>query len=439
MRRLILSLLLIVPLSLAAQKSLLQSGPMLGYLTMHEVMFWVQTKEPAKVKIAYYIEGSNEKNWTNEVNTSKEEAYTAHLIGDKLVPGKKYKYELYINGKKVNLPYPTEFKTKTIWKYHTNPPTFSFAAGSGTYVNDPEWDRAGHEYGGRYDIYRTIYKMHPDFMIWLGDNVYLRQNEWNSWTGTVYRYTHDRSIPEMQPLLANVFNYAIWDDHDFGPNNSDGSFPFKDMTLKAFKTFWANPSYGVNDLDAAITFFNWGDVDFFLLDNRMFRDPDDLKTDEYKTMLGKEQLEWLEKALVASRATFKVVVMGGQFLNPVAKYETYSNYGFDKERQALIDFIYDQNLKNVVFLTGDRHHTELSILKKDGKPTIYDITLSPFNSRPNKSAVNENNTLRVPGTIVVERNFGIITFSGKRHERVMDIKVYNADGKLLWEKSYKEE
>ena len=81
-------------------------------------------------------------------------------------------------------------------------------------------------------------------MIWLGDNVYFREPD-DSRTGVYHRYSHDRSLPELQPLLGSVHHYAIWDDHDYGPNNSDRSFIYKNITLQAFKDFWANPTYGL--------------------------------------------------------------------------------------------------------------------------------------------------------------------------------------------------
>ncbi len=419
-----------------AQRDLLLSGPMLGYLTMHETVVWLQTRGPAQVQIAYYpldqLGKITDTLWSDKIKTCKQKAFTAHIKLDQIKHDTKYKYDVFINGKKIKLDFLTGFKTKPLWRYHTDAPDFKFAASSGTYVRDPEWDRPGTPYGGGYEIYRSVYKKHPDFVLWLGDNVYLRQNEWNSWTGMVYRYTHDRQLAQLQPLLANTFNYAIWDDHDYGPNNSDGSFPFKQMSLEVFKLFWANPSYGVDGHPGAITFFNWNDVDFFLLDNRYYRDPDLMKTDGYKTQLGRAQLEWLKKALTFSEASYKVVVMGGQFLNTAGVYETYTNYGFDKERQEIIDWIYKQKIYNVIFITGDRHHTEMSVLKKDGEPTIYDITLSPFNSRPNKHAVNEVNKLRLPGTLVTERNFGIIEFIGPGKDRKVNITVYDVKGNEIW-------
>ena len=421
-----------------SQQDLLLSGPMMGYCTMHEVMFWVQTKKSAEVKIAYYTEDKKEFHWTETVKTTKEDAFTAHLIADQITPATEYYYDVYINGKKVKLPFETKFKTKTIWRYRTDPPTFTFATGSGAYLNEPEFDRPGKPYGGEYQIYESIADKHPDFMLWLGDNVYLRQNEWNSWTGFVHRYTHYRTLPELRRLFATTYNYAILDDHDFGPNDCDGSFAYKGMALRAFKTFWANPSYGLPGVPGAFTYFNWNDVDFFLLDDRYYRDPNQLKAD-HKTQLGKKQLDWLKKALVSSKASFKFVVIGGQFLNSARNFETYSNYGFDKERQEIIDFIYDQDIKNVIFLTGDRHYTELSVLKQKGRPTIYDLTVSPLTSGPNKHAMEENNIYRVNGTVVMQRNVAIIEFTGPYKERKMTIHIYDVDGKELWTKEIQRE
>ncbi len=429
---LILSSLLLV--QLYGQRRHLENGPLLGYSTLHEVMIWVQTTGAAKVQVVYFPAGTQEKHYSNTVQTRKQDAFTAHLLLDEIKPATTYHYDVLVDGKKQNPGFETSFTSKSIVPYHTDPPEFSFAASSGCYINEPEFDRPGNEYGGNYRIFETIYKQHPDFIIWGGDNVYLRQKEWESWTGVVHRYTHDRKTPEMQKLFANVHNYAIIDDHDFGPNDSDGSFAFKDMTTRAFRTFWANPPRVAN-LKSSTSFFSWYDADFFMLDNRYYRSPNYLISDD-KTQLGKEQLEWLKNALVFSKAKFKFVLMGGQFLNAYPSYEAYTNYGFNKEREEIINFIYEQQIKNVIFITGDRHYTDLSILKKRGKPDIIDITLSPFTSGPNTHALEEKNFLRVKGTTVMKRNFGLLKISGPRKHRKLEISVIGTDGDLLWKKEF---
>ncbi|MDO8896148.1 MAG: alkaline phosphatase D family protein [Bacteroidales bacterium] len=426
-------------LFLQAQHPLLQSGPMLGYSEMREVMLWVQTNREAQVQIIYQSkDGSDVSRRTKTVKTSKENAFIAHLIADSVMPGKKYTYQLKIDGEAVSFPYKTEFQTQTIWKWRGDPPEFSFLTGSCTYINQVEHDRPGNTYGGDYRIFENMATQNADFMLWLGDNIYLREPDWNSWTGITERYTHGRSIKELQPFLAATHHYAIWDDHDFGPNDSDKGFFNKNQTMKAFELFWGNPTYGVGDIKGAITSFQWGDADFFLLDNRWYRDPDFLQK-ENKTILGEAQLQWLFENLVTSTATFKIVALGGQFLSDAAVYELYSNYGFDKERQKIIDFIHQHKIKNVVFVTGDVHFTEMSVLKDEGKPTIWDLTFSTMTAGANPYGNDWKNNLRVPGTVVTERNFGKVSFRGENKNRELVVECFNTDNELKWQRIIKQE
>ncbi len=46
-------------------------------------------------------------------------------------------------------------------------------------------------------------------MIWLGDNIYYREADWPNERAMRRRWEHARALPEMQPLLVTVHNYAI--------------------------------------------------------------------------------------------------------------------------------------------------------------------------------------------------------------------------------------
>jgi alkaline phosphatase D len=410
------------------QTTLLRSGPMVGYSEMKEVMLWVQTREPATAQIFYFEKDKPQLRFqTQALKTEKQFGYAVHLLADAVQPGKKYVYELFLNGKKVERPYPLEFQTQTLWQFRTDPPDFKFAAGSCTYINEPEVDRPGNGYGGGYGIFSSIFQQKPAFMLWLGDNAYLREVDWNTRTGIIHRYTHTRSLPEMQPLLGSVHNYAIWDDHDFGPNDSDRGFPGKEMTTEMFKRFWANPNYGVGNTEGVTGSFVWNDCQFFLLDDRYYKTPNDQKTGE-KEILGKKQLTWLIDALTYSKATFKFVVIGGQVLNSAALFENYANY--PEERQKLIDAIKANKISGVVFLTGDRHHTVLS--KMDN---LYDLTVSPLTSGVATPKDGENTNM-VPGTLVTEKNFATLEITGslKEKSRKLIIRIFSTDNKELWNK-----
>ncbi len=408
--------------------SLILSGPMLGYSTHKEVKVWVQTKEPAKVYLEYFLTKNSEKRHiTQEINTEYKKGNVAHLIADQVEPGETYSYLIYINGKLQKSKSVQTFKTQPIWiGKPSGPPDIKFALGSCAFVNDPNYDTQVKPYGGEYSIYTSIHSLHPDFMLWLGDNIYLREPDWESRTGFLYRYTKQRSLLELQPLLADVHHYAIWDDHDWGPNDGDASFWMGPTAEEMFKLFWANPNYSKKGIYGS---FTWGDAQFFLMDDRSFRTANDNKTGE-RNFLGKKQLDWLINGLAFSKATFKFVAVGGQILNPLSVFENYATYS--EEREKLIATIQKMKIKNVIFLTGDRHFTELSYLEEKGLEPLYDFTVSPLTSSTH-APITEKNPLRVDGTLIDDkRNFGIVEISGPLKQRFLKMKVFDSAGKELW-------
>jgi alkaline phosphatase D len=432
MHRLILVTLILIPALAAAQNKLLRNGPMLGYVDMKEALLWAQTTQPAKVSFEYWpTSNPQEKHTTETVNTQKSTGFTAKCIADELEPGTAYTYQLRINKKKQIFAYPTTFTAPTLWQYRTDPPAFSVATGSCNYVNEAVYDRPGKPYGSDHHIFSAITAQKPDAMIWLGDNTYLREPDWNTMTGMVHRYTQTRALPEIQPLLASTPQYATWDDHDYGPNDSDGTWVHKQQSLDVFKMFWGNPTFGVEGAPGVATAFKLNDVDFFLLDNRYYRTPDYCKSCPDKTQVGATQLSWFLQSLVSSTAPFKVVSIGGQFLTTNENNETYQHF-YQAEHDSILAFIERENIKNVIFLTGDRHFTELSKVTNQKGNVLYDLTTSSLTAGIYAEAQKEQNTYRVDGTLVAVHNFASLNFSGPRKERVLEIKVFNADGKEAW-------
>ena len=416
-------------------QDLINSGPMVGYSTMQEVLLWVQTEERANVHFEYYeIDNPKVKFSTDKIETEKKNGYVAKLIADQVIPGKKYKYEVYINNYKIERNYAMEFQTQELWKWRTDPPDVKFVIGSCSYINEPKFDRPGKPYGSNFEIFNSINKKKPDFMLWLGDNTYLREPDWNSRTGFIKRYSHTRSFPELQPLLASTHHYATWDDHDYGPNNSDGSFWLKETASEIFKLFWGNPNYDVTGKGGITGFFQWSDLDFFLLDNRYHRTANNNLTGN-RQMLGKDQIDWLINALSFSQASFKFVAVGGQVISNGAVYENYATY--PDERKYLLDKIREAKIEGVIFLDGDRHHTILSKMQetKNVYP-LYDLTCSSLTAGVN----NDNepyNSFKLEETFVNVNNFGMLNVTGSTNDRELTIQIFDKDGKELWIKSIK--
>lgn len=416
-------------------QDLINSGPMVGYSTMQEVLLWVQTEERANVHFEYYeIDNPKVKFSTDKIETEKKNGYVAKLIADQVIPGKKYKYEVYINNYKIERNYAMEFQTQELWKWRTDPPDVKFIIGSCSYINEPKFDRPGKPYGSNFEIFNSINKKNPDFMLWLGDNTYLREPDWNSRTGFIKRYSHTRAFPELQPLLASTHHYATWDDHDYGPNNSDGSFWLKETASEIFKLFWGNPNYNVTGKGGITGFFQWSDLDFFLIDNRYHRTANNNLTGN-RQMLGKDQIDWLINALSFSQASFKFVAVGGQVISNGAVYENYATY--PDERKYLLDKIREAKIEGVIFLDGDRHHTILSKMQetKNVYP-LYDLTCSSLTAGVN----NDNepyNSFKLEETFVNVNNFGMLNVTGPTNDRELTIQIFDKDGKELWIKSIK--
>ncbi len=416
------------PIALA-QSPVLRAGPMVGHVDVVEAMIWAQTANPAEVRVKYWREGQSPKR-SEPVATSRDSYCIAKILLTGLEENARYQYRLIIDGVEIERPYPQQFQTQALWQWRTKPPDFRFAVGSCFYVNDQPYDRPGSPYGGSPAILGEILKQKPQLMIWLGDNVYYRESDFTP-TRMNYRMMHTRATPELQPLLASVAHYAIWDDHDFGPNDSNRSYVFKEEALRLQVHYWANPQFGMPDTPGCFGKMSWSDVDFFFLDNRYYRAPNKLKGPD-KDYLGAKQLQWLKDALVSSHATFKLIISGNQILNRVSPYECYCHYA--GEHREFMSWLQDSGVEGVVVISGDRHFSEMLMLARPNRYPLYEYTNSPLTGgMPKDLGVETNNPLRVKGSLMLaQRNFGIVEVAGPLADRRLVFKTIGADGRQKW-------
>lgn len=400
---------------------------------MRAVSIWLQGTGPGEVTLDYWPEERAEQTRTTAPLTlSPEQQYTAHIEVGALEPGTRYEYRVQIDGKPVPMPQKLIFKTQPLWQWRSEPPSFRLVTGSCVYLNEADYDRPAKPYGDKYGIFEHITERKPDMMLWLGDNVYLREADFDSAWGMAERYRHTRALPQLQPLLRSSHHYAIWDDHDYGSDNANQSFTLKQQSLDLFKRYWANPAYGLAEDAGIFTSFSFSGVDFFLLDDRWYRNSDTAPNTDDKTMLGKTQLEWLKDALLESRASFKVIVNGNQMLNRFPGRETWSH--FPQEQSAFLDWLMETRVPGVLFLSGDAHYSALSVIESDQHYPLYELVCSPLTAGPRQEAFEPGRSRLVPGTHVNERNFCQLDFSGPSKARSLAISVFDADGKPKWSK-----
>jgi len=434
-KRILLAISLLLSFQIFAQKEQLLSGPMLGYNTMKEVSIWCQTIAPAECQIIYWpVNDWQLMRSTKIIETTRENAHTCEFILDYLEPGTSYQYALLINGQNVvDKSKSSTFRTQAQWKWRSDPEEFSFLTGSCTYINEAAYDRPGTPYGTAIKILDQMSNDSARFMLWLGDNMYMRESDWESRSGVLRRYTHTRQTKEMQPLLSKMHHYAIWDDHDFGSNDANGSYVNKSYTREAFDLFWANPR-NANEYneDGIYTKFTWQDCEFFLLDGRYNKRRFGKEGGE---LLGEKQLNWLLESLAKSDATFKFIAVGSQFLNDATNKECFYVEG-NHERQTIIDFIEKYKIKGVVFITGDRHFTEFASYKNKDKMGFYEITSSPITSTvATGKYTTEPNSFLEPGSRVLENVYTKISVSGPQKNRMLKLEVININGDIKWKKT----
>ncbi|MGV3523653.1 MAG: alkaline phosphatase D family protein [Candidatus Sericytochromatia bacterium] len=405
-------------------------GPMLGAIEMREARIWLQSSLPGTLELRYWPQSQPEQGQqTRRLTLHPKSDGTVTALLPSLQPGTRYAYRLLHEGKNLGQG-PWFFQTQTDWFRRSEPPDFTVALGSCVFLNGPD-DPPGGSNGGDYGIFKAISAQRPELMLWLGDNVYLRHADFYAASAIRARYAQLRDLPELQTLLHSSAHYAIWDDHDYGEDNSDRSYSLREDSLQIFQDWWANPSYGQPQTPGVFGTFHWADVSFFLTDNRYHRAPNRLK-DPHKAFFGPAQLQWLKDSLSASNATFKLVVIGNQVLNTRSPSENM--YSYTSEYRDFLNWLDQSGIEGVILISGDRHHSELLKVNRPGNYPLYEWTVSPLTSKayspfPEEQELPE----RVSGSLFSERNFGLLSVSGPRQKRQLHLKLHDAQGTLRWE------
>jgi len=432
--------LFFLTLSLVAQAPRVISGPMLGPVELRDAKIWVEVSPEVKaVAVRYNKPGVKTTRTASYKGELGNEFNPVTIVLGGLEMNSTYEYMVMVNGSPSGKG--GRFTTKDLWQWRKPVPEFSFLTGSCSYFNEPVYDRPGIPYGKDSTIFSAMAAEKAAFMLWLGDAWYTREVDYYSEWGLWYRASHDRAVPSLQAFLKSMPHFATWDDHDYGPNDIGGSYILKETSRKVFNSYFPNTSAGENG-QGIYTMINWGDADLFLTDDRWWRSADlmkdtvDGKPNPEKRMLGKQQMDWLKNALLQSTATFKIITVGSQVLNPVSPFDKWRD--FPAEYQELMDFLADYKINGVLFLTGDRHHSEIIKVERPGGYPLYDITVSPLTSGTHTFGASEKkNPYRVFG-LDEKQNYARFHFTGERGRRQLTVEFLGVKGEKLGEWSITE-
>jgi alkaline phosphatase D len=423
-RSLIFSLLFLSAFTNAyTQKSRLLAGPTIGEVSHENARIWAAYQGVGNHKIFLKDTLSNKLHEPDSITSmsfNNKVAATAHFHG--LKPETNYQIIIHIEG----WGYHADAHIKTL---HNTGEIRDFNMIMGSCNLIMRWPMKAWWPGFKIRILKNARQENADFMLWLGDNTYYLGKDYTSLANMFNRQLKYRQHhKKLDRFLASQPNYSIWDDHDFGPNDSNSNFELKDESFEVYKSFWPHPYFGLDTLPGVFYTFNYEDAQFFMLDGRSYQTDMHIENPEF---IGKGQMEWLKNELKASNAVFKFIAIGSQVLNTINNHESYLN--FPEERQELLDFIGNENIKGVIFLSGDRHIGDVHFMPRQGKYTLYDFTCSPLLSPGSKLVGHweRKNPTRLEGALIKKRNYTRMYISGEPGQRKIHVDYHNVNGKKI--------
>lgn len=393
-------------------------GPMLGAVHPDRATVWARVGGEHDVQLE--VTGADGKRRTGK--TSRSLADNDHCVvlhSPELEPDTRYRYRILIDGDEDD--YLKDLPPQFFRSAPDGPRCFSAAFGScAQHYDDPV-----------QPVWAGVEAVDPDLFLWLGDNVYIDSIH-ESVMAECYR--RQRNVLSAVPVLRKIPQLATWDDHDYCLNDHDRRNPAKEKALAVFRRYWANPAYGEAGNPGTYFRYHYGGVDFFFLDVRYYRDPNDAPDDSNKTMLGPAQLEWLKASLRASDAPFKVLASGsGWSASKGATGDAWSSHL--SERNDIFEFITEQEVGGVLLISGDTHVGEFNCIpwSEHGGYDLYELVSSPLAQKPDKGAWTARRPeMRIRQVYSRGNNFGLLEFDTTAADPTVTLTLRDTTGRRTW-------
>lgn len=255
----------------------------------------------------------------------------------------------------------------TIGSFHTHPPLgepsdFTIAAAScagASPVVPGEGAVLASNKLSNHTVFDTIAGTEPLMFLHMGDLHYydLGAEPSSVAPGTLANYRRSYDDVLLQPRQANLYrsvawNY-VWDDHDYGPNNSDRTLPTKDNAHTAYRE--RVPHYPLPGGSGPI-YQSWtiGRILFIASDVRTERSPNDDPDGPNKSMLGEAQKAWMRGVLENSDAAFLCWITPSVWHHVTNGIDTWMQ--FRTEQFEMIDMFTETGwIDRMLAVWGDRH------------------------------------------------------------------------------------
>lgn len=270
--------------------------------------------------------------------------------------------------------------------------------------------------GGLYTAYEHMARDDLDLVFHLGDYIYEAASEPGDFRQHVrgdaitladYRVRHAqyRADPLLHRMHARCPWVVTWDDHEVA--NDYANDVSEDAAVKpaeflvrraaAYQAYYEHMPLRATSLPKGPDMQLYRSsafgqlASFFVLDTRQYRTDQPADYDfgaqplpRGGTIMGPQQLDWLQNSLTQSPATWNVlpqqVMMAVVDLEPGPKvrYSMDKWAGYADERAALLQFMADRHVRNPIVLTGDIHSNWVNVLRVDDRRPELPIVATEF-------------------------------------------------------------
>jgi len=215
-----------------------------------------------------------------------------------------------------------------------------------------------------FPAFAAMHALRPDFFIGTGDIVYYDHPA----------QTAARTLPELRRKWHEQFRFprlieffartpAYWskDDHDFRFNDADLSgarLPVPATGIEIFREQMPIHAAGDQASPTYRTHRVHRHLQLWFVEGRDFRSPNKQPDGPDKTIWGRAQRDWLQRTLLASDATWKVIVTPTPMVGPDrnSKTDNHANLaGFRHEADSFFQWLREHRVANVLTFCGDRH------------------------------------------------------------------------------------
>lgn len=285
-------------------------------------------------------------------------------------------------------------------------------------------------------MWSELLNQHPDAIFIVGDSVYPEKD----FTGAVTpdelwtRYADSRQSLALLKSGTLIPVFAVWNDHDYGRNDGDRTFPYKNEMTEIFFSFFAQrkAAVGFERGPGVSSWLSGFGAHFAFLDNRSFRSPNGLDVAD-QTHFGADQEKWLANHLAAAHDPV-FLISGDQFFGGYHPFESFEGNHSKRFNSILQEWKKDS--EPLLFISGDRKLSEIiKVPQARLGYTTYELTSSGFHASIPQNAFQQH-----PDPFLLAGKDGVMNFMmleliRAEHNFIqLGVQAFGPDQKQLYQK-----